>query len=493
VDRKYLDRHGQQWRVRVKVPELARRILGKSKLVEPLHTDSLAIANRLKHGIVQRLKEQIARAEVEARRQTHQPADPLLEEAFAWRRDIEREAERTGPQTVEDRHGNVVEVIAPDTPIADALHERAEEIERSEGAARSSTFFKVARGLETPVTSLVGAWLAERADMKPRQQSDYRRAVSRFEAWLAETKLPGSIEAVDRKAAGRYVSAMVTKGQHWKTSNKDISALSGYWKWLVRKGHCEANIWAGQSRPKVKDKGGTRSPRPFTDAEVATLVSGLEPADDPPLYDAMLIGALTGMRLEEIHRLTVADCAKGLFRIRDAKTEAGVRDVPIHPGLRGLVALRIKGKAPGAYLLHDVRDPKPGSLVERGQVIGKRFFTLRNRLGVNDKVEGQRQSRITFHSFRRWFINKAREALHKGAQGYDPWTIADVVGHDRESLPEGLAMTMGRYPGGSSLDAKRACVEAVRLPRRGRNGSPEHRSMAAAGGNGRGGDPPAGG
>lgn len=42
------------------------------------------------------------------------------------------------------------------------------------------------------------------------------------------------------------------------------------------------------------------------------------------------------------------------------------------------------------------------------------------------------------------------------------WTIADVVGHSNEDGP--LPMTMGRYPGKASLDAMKACVEAVNLP-----------------------------
>ena len=67
-----------------------------------------------------------------------------------------------------------------------------------------------------------------------------------------------------------------------------------------------------------------------------------------------------------------------------------------------------------------------------------------------------------FHSFHRWFVTKARDALQGGAQGFDPWTIAEVVGHDRKSGE--LGMTMGVYSGAQTGDAKRLCVEAVKLP-----------------------------
>lgn len=352
MDRKYLERHGQQWRVQVKVPEKARSVLGKSRLVRPLHTDSLANANRLKYRVVAELKEEIARAELDARRREREEADQLTKEAFAWRADIEAEKERSEEL---DQDGMPRAGV-----VSDVLADRAEEIEKREGSERASYFYKVASGLEMPILSLVDVWLAERADMKPRQRIDYRRAVSKFVAWLAEVKLPGSIEAVNRKIAGRYVSdAMVDRAVHWKTANKDISGLSVYWKWLMKKGHTEVNIWAGQSLPKIRPKGDDQKPkRPFTDAEVLTLLRGIT---DPMILDAVTVAALSGMRTDEIARMKVSSCAGGVFRVTDAKTEAGIRSVPIHPDLRQLVARRTRRKAPGAYLFHELTDPPPGS------------------------------------------------------------------------------------------------------------------------------------
>ena len=54
------------------------------------------------------------------------------------------------------------------------------------------------------------------------------------------------------------------------------------------------------------------------------------------------------MRIEEICRLTVADCEEGLFNIREAKTESGVRQVPIHFALKDIVGKRSRGKDPGS-------------------------------------------------------------------------------------------------------------------------------------------------
>ncbi|WP_417999879.1 tyrosine-type recombinase/integrase, partial [Hyphomicrobium sulfonivorans] len=223
--------------------------------------------------------------------------------------------------------------------------------------------------------------------MKLRQHLDYRRAVKRFTAWLEDTKLPGSIEATSRKTAGRYVSeAMVGKGVHPTTANKDITALSGYWKWLIKKGHCAENIWSGQSLRKLKPKSDDQTPkRPYTDDEVFKLINGIE---QPMILDAVTVAALTGMRVAEIGCLRIADCGGNAFRITDAKTQAGIRDVPIHPDLKALVARRSKEKSPNAYLFHELKDPKPGSAVERGQGITRRFTTIRRKLGVDERIEG---------------------------------------------------------------------------------------------------------
>ncbi len=387
MDRRFLEWHGNQWRVQVKVPPIARPIVGRSKLVVPLKTDSLANANRLKYAIVGQLKDRIAQAVREAQRRTTRQHDHLLDEALSWRADIE--AERDGPEKL-DSSG------FPDEVVSGLLYERAMEVEKTEGAERASYFYNVGLGTATPLTAFTDAWLAERLDMKPRQKLDYRRAIARFDGWLTHQKLPASIEATPRKIAGQYVSqAMVAKGIHWKTANKDISALSGYWRWLIKKGHAEVNVWAQQSLPKLKVRSEAQRPkRPFTDEEVSILIHGIH---QPLLRDAVLVAALSGMRTEEIAQLRIRDCSLEAFSITQAKTAAGVRDVPIHADLRELVSRRIKDKAATEYLFHELSDPTAGSAIERGQGITKRFVTFRRRLGVDERVEGSRLSAVSAH------------------------------------------------------------------------------------------------
>jgi integrase len=100
---------------------------------------------------------------------------------------------------------------------------------------------------------------------------------------------------------------------------------------------------------------------------------------------------------------------------------------------------------------------------ERSSVLVKAFTRYRRARGVDERAEGARQSNVDFHSFRRWFAKSARDALAEGrASGFSEWTLAEVMGHSKEDMP--LGMTMSVYAGKDNVEAKRACVEAVRLP-----------------------------
>jgi|SRR5271166_1976032 len=140
-DKSFLEWIGRQWRVQISVPAKLRPIIGKARLVVPLHTDSLAIANRDKHKHVHALKERLAAAEVELRRRSKGTvADRLVEEALTW-----REALRVDPNpaTEEEPWGN-----------ADAaLDARYEELVRTEGESRADMLMLIAHGRQTPISS----------------------------------------------------------------------------------------------------------------------------------------------------------------------------------------------------------------------------------------------------------------------------------------------------------------------------------------------------
>lgn len=125
--------------------------------------------------------------------------------------------------------------------------------------------------------------------------------------------------------------------------------------------------------------------------------------------------------------------------------------MPIHSDLAGIVARRCNAKPAGAYLFPELGDPNRYG--DRSPAISKRFNRYRATIGVHEKEEGRRRSRVNFHSFRRYFITKALQA------GQPARVVQQVVGHKLQGVTEGV------YFGGDTIEAKRACVEAVKLPR----------------------------
>lgn len=336
------------------------------------------------------------------------------------------------------------------------IAEEAETIEEVHGHAPALAFFELATGRSTPLLHHMESWLVEggpRGRVKVHTADQYRADVETLRAWLEAQGIPATVEAVTRKVAGQYVNSTLA-GLNRATANRKISAPSSYWRWMIKRAAVESNPWANQSFAKSAAVNGREdSKRPFTDTEVAALLTG-EP--DAELADAIRLALLTGARIGELYGLTVQQCADGWFDIRAAKTRAGVRRVPIHPDLVAIVERRIAGKSPSEYLMHEptVARRAGTKLIEgrtRAASVSKRFGRYRQTVGVHQNLEGTRNSLVDLHSARRWFITKARA-------GFDRAVVAAVVGHEAGNI------TDDTYSGGPSESAKVACVASVRLP-----------------------------
>ena len=430
----HLEWHRGQIRVVVAVPRGLQSALGKTKLKAALGTDSPARAEALKWTVIGQLKGQIAAAE--------QPGDKLTAEALSWRPMLANDAGDTATMLLSDR---------------------ADELEEAHGWEAAKAFYDVATGEATPLTSLLDTYLSE-ADMKVRSKSEARLALRRLETWLEAGGGLARIESVDRKTAGRFISEQLATRLAKNTVNKHLSFLSGYWRWLEKRGHAQDNPWLRQAfktpdRRRGLDEEEPGHERPFTPSEASRLFHG--PSSDR-MRAVMHIAALSGMRIDEICRLQVQDCEGGWFAVNarkgltgEGKTAASVRRVPIHTALKTLVEDLSRARKPADYLIEDLPDPSGDR--ERSMPASKEFTRYRRKLGVDECPGGKRRSNVNFHSWRRSFVKQAKDA------GISPWTIADVIGHDTKSMPLGL--TMGTYPGKASDADLLACVGAITVPK----------------------------
>jgi integrase len=441
-DNRYLLLQNQTWSVAVDVPKSLRHILGR-RLKKTLGTHDVIVARSKRWRIVAAFKERI---EAARRRVSAMP------EATAYRQEM-LEAQRAPGDRWDD--------TSPVALVGDAIVEKAEAIERERGYEAAKAFADVALGRATPITVYVDAWLAEGSlgggPLKPRTIAQRRRTVELFIRWLERENLTPTIEAVTRRIAGRFLSEELRPTGHAPiTLAKHIQTLSGYWRWLQKRGHVPEEMpdpWTRQAPSKGSPTvDSIDAERAFTDDEVRRLLAS---TPDATLADFMKVGALTGMRREEIGRLTVGDCTGGVFVVRSGKTAAAARRVPIHSALVPIVDARMEAKPRDAYLFHELHK----GTFDRTDALGKAFMRHRRSLGIQEGTA--RRSMVNFHSFRRWFVTTAINA------GCAPHMVSLVVGH-REGRK---GMTTGRYWAGADDEKLREVVEAVKLPDVGAAGS----------------------
>ncbi len=435
ADRQFLEWHGNQWRVRVKVPSDLRPVLRKGKITVPLHTDSLAKANSLKWAEVAKIKANFAAAK--------------------------KGLPTVGPLMVEAAQLRIEKNTSPDN-YAVKVQARIAELE---DAPELLDFAEIAGGISTPLTTYLEAFKKHKA-YRVKSAGDLERVLGWLEAWLKKQGVDAFVEEVHRKLAGRFLEDDLLKGRSVKKVQSYLGFLREYWKWLKQRGHAEENPWLDQDLPRAPRRARGEEPdkgkRGYTDDELAKLLYG--PAKDY-LPDLMRVAALSGMRIEEICQLRVSDCADDNFHIWQGKTANAIRDVPIHSELVELVERRSEGKKGEDFLFHELPDT-PETRDTRSDPASKRFTRYRRLAGVDERPNDKAKSNVDFHSFRRTFIRMARDALSIANGSFTPWTLADVVGHDGDDdgIKETLKLTMKHYPGPSPDAAKRACVEAVKLP-----------------------------
>ncbi len=421
MDKRYLEQRRQGWYVVVEVPPSMREAIGQKRLRRSLKTRDIHIARVSRWAVVAELKAIIDKAKVQTQ------GDPIIAEALKWR-------ETLTASNDDDNEGIFTSLMT----------DRAQDIDRKHGYKKAQQFADISTGKLTPVDTTFELWL-KGISHTARTVMDHRRALQLLTDWAVREGLFVSVEALNRKTVNRFIDAGLGN-LHPKTKNKYISSFSSFWRWMIRRGYTETNPWSLQSVPKKTMKRAEQE-RAFTDDEVQQLLNGNA---DQTIADLMRLGALSGMRLEGICKLTVIDTLGEAFNVQQAKTASGIRKVPIHSELTEIVLRRTKDKAPTDFLFNELSSYGPDK--ERSMAVSKRFGRYRQKCGVDEKLEGIRRSLVNFHSWRRWFITKAEQA------GIEPWVIEAVVGHKRQGE------SLGRYSAGPSVEQRRQCIEAVRLP-----------------------------
>ncbi len=379
------------------VPRDVREGLRRRVFRQTLKTDSRSVAERRAAPIIAQWKSEIARVREE----------PNHNDAKFWRDALRR------AKTPEDRFNIETNLEA---------HVLDQGLDNTNPKAQR--FYDEAFGTLIPTTEHLEEWMSS-LQVKKKTAKTRRTTIGR----LAE-KFP-MLNDVSKKEVRRWVTELLADLKP-ATIRRMMSDCRTYWAYLET---IEAVPEDSAPFDRLRLKVTTSSRLPYTPEEAAQLLDAAKAGTQ--LADAIRMAMYTGARREELCSLKVEHVKEDRFDIVDAKTEAGIRTVPIHPQLSETIERLVKESKDG-YVLSGL---KPNANGDRGDAIGKRFTRLKKRLKFSD--------RHTFHSWRGTVITILERA------GVPEGTVQDIVGHERSTL------TGSTYSGKSTFEMRCSAIKQL--------------------------------
>ena len=249
-----------------------------------------------------------------------------------------------------------------------------------------------------------------------------RQAYNELRAFLGGDHAP---EAVSDPLAAAYVDEKLGKSPDSpSTRRRKLSALAAFWEWMGSRRHLPrgVNPWKGFRLTNKDSERKTPKKRPYTMPELLRLFSGSPTY--PALREVMALGLYTGARIDELCSLSQGDVRidRGVayVRISRSKTDAGTRTLAVaHPIPLGILRARHRKTKLGSSQLFP--ELKGGGYDKKlSWHVGQAFRYHRNKQGLTGETD--------FHSLRRTFITRLENL------GVDQVRVARYVGHSLPTL-----------------------------------------------------------
>lgn len=438
IESRYLEMHGASYRVSYPVPKALHDRLGQKRLKKSLHTADLRKANKLKIKVIAEFDELIeltwSRIKLDRATATERGKeirrillDPL--------QDAEGRKSAREDAMIEFHHllGKPVDYVYESIDF----EEIAIPIYDETRAKTADDFLNlVSPDNDAKLDAFVELWLSTKLkDRTERTKEDSRRAVRYVRQWCALKGYSLDVRSFNSVQASDFLDDFeeMSGGLQAVTRAKYLNRLQLLWSRLKHKGWVAENVWADQT-VEIPGRNERHLERAFTMDEVRRLLRGGAPEK---LRDVMMIGLLTGARLEVIVSLSVGDIKPDRIFFPAAKKEMRDRFVPIHPLLQPILDRRTDGKEKTDDLFPDWPAPKKkGTVRERSFKTSNAFTEFRRQCGVDEVVAGDRRSKVNFHSFRRWFVTHFRRMA--------PLDMTQaIVGHSHGNTTEDIYQWSG--------------------------------------------------
>ncbi|MGB3337636.1 MAG: phage integrase SAM-like domain-containing protein [Devosia sp.] len=423
-------------------------------------TDSLSIANELKWSVIKELKDVMRSFRADAAKVSPGHRTVLMREAAEIATVLRRRGTRNANELSRDVvDARVTEILG--APVDYETIVAGESMYPSDVGMRvavydpvrtkvADDFMAVALHGSIPLESADADYRKVRLKVSPRTADDHDRALRLLTEFCIDTGRGNAVAGVDEDTVTDFIAHLENaQGMAARTIKKYVSRLNLYFAYLRSLRQIKSNPWK-DAQVFMPTQRNSEKERHFTEREMVVLLTG---GAKQKMQDLMMIGALTGARLDAIVDLKVGDIVDGkAFRFKPQKREPGERYVPIHPELEGIVRRRTAGKKPEDDLFPEYPVDPTNPLIERSFRASKHFTTYRRSVGVDDVVPGNRRSRVNYHSFRRWFITKGQRTNPPVGM------IEALVGH----VPKGITLSV--YSEGPEMLAARRTVRKITLP-----------------------------
>lgn len=416
---KHLENRNGIWFAVLTIPVDCRKQLGKLRFVQSLKTSNEKTAKARVGFYIDKWK-----AEIGAARGDDQA---LIELTKYWRTKLN-------------------EFGAPhEHPEFENMLDMSSQVEDQFGGKKGMKFVAEASGAITPLAPLQKEWAASLVslNLKPKTIDQMVRDV---------TKLTGNFKSLGLltpRGVKAWVDLMVLEDKATNSSlNRILKSCRSFWNYLQESGtveHIAQDPFQGMSKIVNRTvKKNTLSREDWSIDEVLLLHKTIEADGDVPLRDMFVIGAYTGCRINEICNLKLKDLniEKKYFKVSISKTDAGVREVPIHNALIPIFTRLANGLEADDFL---IPSPAKNKYDDRSAPLSKRFGYLKKDCGFTDRSK-------VFHSLRRTVSTLLENA------GVSEGVAADIVGHKKKT------MTYGLYSGGTSLENKLKALNKMKYP-----------------------------
>ena len=436
----YLTKQGRYFYAVLEVPKDVRRTIGKTSFRKTLKTTDRWQAEQRARQYIEEWKEAIRVARLSPEEQLEHQTE-LLRQDWKELEKLKETAQTEAEFEEVNNFAHVLQEVTVDKILKKYKVQHSEQL-TGETLKGANAFFDVVTGKTIRFSQYIEEHLQElKVELKTKDAK--RQQILRFADRVKLTK------NVNRDTVRDYIR-FLSKEQELsnKTIKRDLTNLSVYWEYLRDDQRIVprelANPFRNQKLPTENRKEAAKEMRlAFSLEDIRKLYEVLsvrvdQAAEaDEDLLDVFLIAVYTGARREEIGGLRLKNFSKaGTIRIENAKTEAGNREVPIHPQLEAIIQRRIcslddSDNVNDSFIFPNLSTAKYG---KRTDALGKRFGRIKASLGYD--------KRYVFHSIRKTVTTLMEQA------GVAEGVAADILGHDKPSI------TYGLYSGGTSIEQK---------------------------------------